>query len=161
MRVSTPPAEKQSPFSGNRMKRLLLAFCLLACACATPGSAPQDIVEALAPTGALRAAIASNDPVSPEVARQLARRLGVPLVTTTFDARYDVAFALPEAARAAQLDFTAPYLVLDGRPRVIAVPRGREQAGDFVRAFLDEMKASGVIAEAIQNNGAQARASVP
>lgn len=143
------------------MKSIVLALCLLACACAAPGSAPPDIVEALAPSGALRAAIAANDPVSGEVALQLARRLGVPLVKTTFDARYDVAFALPEAARAAQLDFTAPYLVLDGRPRVIAIARGREQAADYVRAFLEEMKASGVVAQAIEHNGARARASVP
>lgn len=143
------------------MKSFLLAFFLLASACAAPGSAPPDIVEALAPTGALRAALASNDPVSAEVARQLARRLGVPLVATTFDARYDVAFALPEAARAAQLDFTEPYLVLDGRPRVIAIARGREQAGDYVRGFVEEMKATGGIAHAIERNGAQSRASVP
>ena len=143
------------------MKKLFLALCLLVSACAAPGSAPPDIVQALASSGALRAAVAPNDPVSHEVATQLARRLGVPLVLTTFDARYDVAFALPEAARAAQLDFTAPYLVLDGRPRVIAIARGREQAGDYVRNFLDEMKATGVIAQAIEHNGAQARASVP
>ena len=143
------------------MRKLLLAFCVLIPACAAPGSAPPDIVQALAPTGALRAAVARNDPVSPEVARQLARRLGVPLVPTTFDARYDVAFALPEAARAGQLDFTAPYLVLDGQPRVIAIPRGREQAGDYLRAFLEEMKSTGVIAEAIERNDARARASVP
>ena len=143
------------------MRKLLLAVCILLSACAAPGSAPPEVVQALAPSGALRAAIARNDPVSSEVARQLARRLGVPLVETTFDARYDVAFALPEAARAGQLDFTAPYLILDGRPRVIAIARGREQAGDYLRAFLDEIKSAGVIAEAIERNGAQARASVP
>ena len=143
------------------MRKLLLACCFLLSACAAPGSAPPDVVQALAPTGALRAAIASNDPVSAEVARQLARRLGVPLVKTTFDARYDVAFALPEAARAAQLDFTEPYVVLDGRPRVIAIARGREQAGDYVRGFLAEIKDSGVVAQAIERNGVQARATLP
>ena len=143
------------------MKPVLLALCLLAASCAGPGSAPPEIVEQLAPTGHLRAAIASSDPVSRDVARELAHRLGVPLAETTFDAPFDVSFALAEAARAGQLDFTAPYMILDGRPRVIAIPRGREQAGEYLRDFLDELKATGFVASAIERHGAKARASVP
>jgi hypothetical protein len=143
------------------MKALLLVLCLLLGACAGADIAPQDVVSQLAPTGRLRAAMARDDPIAPELARSLARRLGVPLATTSFDASYDVAFALPEAARAGQLDFTSPYVVLDGRPRVIALPRGRPQAGDYLRDFVDELRDSGAIAEAIERRGARKRASVP
>jgi ABC-type amino acid transport substrate-binding protein len=143
--------------------RTLLAVLLMlaAASCVTPGTAPGDVVSELAPNGSLRAAIAANDPVSIDVARELAKRLGVPLLETTFDAPFDIAFALPEAARARQLDFTEPYLVLDGRPRVIAVARGRPEAGDYLRDFVDELQASGFIATAIDRHGAKARASAP
>ncbi len=134
---------------------------LLIAGCAAIGAAPPGIVKELAPTGQLRAALAANDPVGREVATQLARRLEVRLQTTTFDAPFDVAFVLPEAARAAQLDFTAPYIILDGRPRVIAVARGRPDAGEYLRGFLDELKDSGVLAQAIEDNGLKGRASVP
>jgi hypothetical protein len=140
---------------------LFLALCLLAAGCADVPLAPHGVASQLAPGGRLRAALASGDPVSEDVARNLARRLGVRLQTTTFGAPFDVAFMLPEAARAAQLDFTAPYVILDGRPRVIALPRGRPAAGDYLRDFLDELKATGFVAEAIERRGVSARASVP
>lgn len=139
---------------------LLLAAVLIA-GCASIGAAPPEIVKELAPTGRLRAALADNDPVGREVARQLARRLKVRLQTTTFDAPFDIALVLPEEARGAQLDFTAPYVILDGRPRVIAVARGRPEAGDYLRNFLDELKDSGVLAQAIEANSVKDRASVP
>lgn len=143
------------------MKHWLIALCLLVAGCADVALAPPQVASQLAPNGRLRAALASNDPVSPDVARNLARRLRVRLETTTFSAPFDVAFMLPEAARAAQLDFTAPYIVLDGRPRVIALPRGRPAAGDYLRDFLDELKGSGFVAEAIDRHGLKARASAP
>jgi hypothetical protein len=143
------------------MRILVLALCLLLAACAGADIAPQDVVSQLAPTGRLRAAMARDDPIAPDLARSLARRLGVPLATTSFGASFDVAFALPQAARAAQLDFTSPYVVLDGRPRVIALPRGRQQAGDYLRDFVDELRDSGAIAEAIERRRAGQRASVP
>lgn len=142
-------------------RALALLLMLAAASCVTPGTAPRDVVSELAPNGSLRAAIAANDPVSLDVARELAKRLGVPLLETTFDAPFDIAFALPEAARARQLDFTAPYLVLDERPRVIAVARGRPKAGDYLRDFVEELRASGFVATAIDRHGAKARASAP
>jgi hypothetical protein len=141
------------------MKRLLVVLCLAAAACAD--LPPSQAAKELAPGGRLRAALAANDPVSADVARNLARRLGVRLDATTFGAPFDVAFMLPEAARAAQLDFTAPYIVLDGRPRVIALARGRPAAGDYLRDFLEELEASRFVAEAIERRGVQARASAP
>ena len=143
------------------MRSFLVVLCLAVGSCAGVELAPQDVVSQLAPNGRLRAAMAKDDPVAAEVARTLARRLGVPLAITSFDAAFDVAFALPEAARAAQLDFTSPYVMLDGRPRVIALPRGREQAGEYLRDFVDELRDSGFIASAIERREVQKRARLP
>lgn len=143
------------------MKRLALLLCVLAAACVTADRPPAEAVNELVPTGRLRAALAREDTISRDVARELARRLRVRLEATTFDAPFDVAFVVPEAARAAQLDFTAPYIILDGRPQVIALARGRPEAGDYLRDFLDELKASGFVAAAIERNGAKGRASAP
>ena len=136
-------------------------LCLVAGSCAGVDLAPQDVTSQLAPTGRLRAALAANDPVASDVARLLARRLGVPLQATTFDAPFDVSFALAEAARASQLDFTSPYVVLDDRPRVIAIPRGRPAAGAYLRDFVDELRDSGFIASAIERRDARSRARAP
>src|SRR5262252_1189933 len=99
----------------------------------------SDVVAELAPTGRLRAAInfgnsvlAQEDPaggpprgVSAELARELARRLGVGIDYVTFDAAgkvfealkarlWDVAFLAIDPVRAAGIDFTAPYVVIEG-----------------------------------------------
>ena len=100
---------------------------------------PRNAVTDLAPTGRLRAAInfgnsvlaqkdpASGEPrgVSPALARELARRLAVPVEFVAFDAAgkvfdalrtgaWDVAFLAIDPARAAGIDFTAPYVVIEG-----------------------------------------------
>lgn len=149
------------------MRRLRSSFWLPAAlivvlsGCVTPDQPPAEAVRQLAPTGRLRAALAKDDPVSREVASELARRMKVRLETTSFDFPFDIAFVAPEAARAAQLDFTAPYVILDGHPQVIAIARGRPEAGEYLRDFLDELKASGFVAAAIQRDGAQGRAAAP
>jgi polar amino acid transport system substrate-binding protein len=104
-----------------------------------------DLVKELAPTGRLRAAInfgnsvlAQPDPaggpprgVSGELARELARRLGVGVDYVTFDAAgkvfealkenlWDVAFLAIDPVRAAGIAFTAPYVVIEG---VYLVPK--------------------------------------
>jgi polar amino acid transport system substrate-binding protein len=104
-----------------------------------------DLVRELAPTGRLRAAInfgnsvlAQPDPaggpprgVSGELARELARRLGVGIDYVTFDAAgkvfealegglWDVAFLAIDPVRAAGIAFTAPYVVIEG---VYLVPK--------------------------------------
>jgi polar amino acid transport system substrate-binding protein len=104
-----------------------------------------DLVRELAPTGRLRAAInfgnsvlAQPDPaggpprgVSGELARELARRLGVGIEYVTFDAAgkvfealkqglWDVAFLAVDPVRAAGIAFTAPYVVIEG---VYLVPK--------------------------------------
>jgi polar amino acid transport system substrate-binding protein len=98
-----------------------------------------DLVAELAPKGRLRAAInfgnsvlAQQDPaggpprgVSAELARELARRLGVGIDYVTFDAAgkvfealkaelWDIAFLAIDPVRAAGIAFTAPYVVIEG-----------------------------------------------
>ena len=97
------------------------------------------MVQILAPRGHLRAAInfgnpvlAQNDPqtdaargVSVDLARELGRRLGVPVDLVTFDAAgkvfdalkadaWDVAFLAIDPVRANEITFTAPYVVIEG-----------------------------------------------
>ena len=148
--------------------RPILARCMLAAlaallvaGCVTADVPPAEAAKELTPVGRLRAALSPDDPVSRDVARELAHRLHVRLEATTFDAPFDVAFVVPEAARAAQLDFTEPYIILDGRPQVIALARGRPEAGEYLRSFVDELQASGFVAAAIERRGARARASAP
>src|SRR6266849_9720972 len=108
------------------------------------GISPNLVTE-LAPTGRLRAAInfgnsvlAQQDPaggpprgMSAELARELARRLGVSIDYVTFDAAgkvfealkaglWNIAFLAIDPVRAAGIDFTAPYVVIEG---VYLVPK--------------------------------------
>ncbi|MBS0448732.1 MAG: ABC transporter substrate-binding protein [Proteobacteria bacterium] len=95
--------------------------------------------QAFAPGGTLRAAINLGNPVlaqpgpdggrprgvSVDLAVELARRLELPLETVTFDAagkvfeaapagRWDIAFLAIDPVRAAEIDYTAPYVVIEG-----------------------------------------------
>lgn len=96
-----------------------------------------EIVKDLAPTGTLRASInlgnivlAQGTPespsgVTPELARELAKRLGVPSQLTCFDGagkafeslkagQVDIVFLAIEPVRAAEIEFTAPYVIIEG-----------------------------------------------
>ena len=100
-----------------------------------PAAARSDI----APSGKLRAAInfgnpilAVKDPVTGEprgvsvdLSRELARRLGVPVELVTYDAAgkvveglkagaWDVAYVAIDPARAVDISYTAPYVVIEG-----------------------------------------------
>ena len=102
-------------------------------------NAPRDVVTALAPTGKLRVAInfgntvlaqkdpASGEPrgVSGDLARELAKRLGVPIEFTTFDAAgkvtdaiksgaLDIVFLAIDPVRGADIDFSGPYVIIEG-----------------------------------------------
>jgi polar amino acid transport system substrate-binding protein len=104
---------------------------------------PPDVVKEFAPTGKLRAAINLGNPVlaqgtreaprgvTVDLARELARRLGVTLELVPFDAAgkvfealkagaWDVAFLAIEPVRAAEIAFTAPYVLIEG---VYLVPK--------------------------------------
>ena len=128
----------RSLVKAGRAAVLLLAGALLS-SCATVPTAPPGARSELAPTGKLRAAInfgnpvlAQKDPatgeprgVSVDLTRELGRRLGVPVELVTFDAAgkvfdalktgaWDVAFLAIDPARAAEIAFTAPYVVIEG-----------------------------------------------
>jgi polar amino acid transport system substrate-binding protein len=100
---------------------------------------PADAVKEFAPTGKLRAAInlgngvlvqkdkASGElrGVTIELARELAKRAGAPLEFVQFEAAgkvfealkagaWDIAFLAVEPVRAAEIDFTAPYVLIEG-----------------------------------------------
>ena len=100
---------------------------------------PSQTVEQLAPTSRLRATInfgnpvlAQRDPttgeprgVSVDLARELGQRLGVPVDLVTFEAAgkafaalqsgaCDVGFLAIDPARAADLAFTSPYVLIEG-----------------------------------------------
>jgi polar amino acid transport system substrate-binding protein len=98
-----------------------------------------EIVKDIAPSGRLRAAInfgnpvlAQKDPVtgeprgvSADLARELAARLGVQTEFVTFDTAgkvfdalksgaWDICFLAIDPVRAAGIDFTAPYVIIEG-----------------------------------------------
>ncbi len=102
------------------------------------GAAPPDVLTDLAPTGKLRAAInfgngvlAQKGPagepkgITPDLATALAKRLGVQVEFVPYDAAgkvfegakagaWDVGFIAIEPVRAADIQFTAPYVIIDG-----------------------------------------------
>src|SRR5260221_504902 len=118
----------------------LLVSLLFSYMCvAMADNVPHNVVTELAPNGKLRAAInfgnivlaqkdpASGEPrgVSAELAREVAKRLGVPIEFIPFDAAgkvfdalqkgaWDIAFLAIDPVRAAGIDFTAPYVVIEG-----------------------------------------------
>ena len=121
------------------MTRLAFLVMLLASGCVTADVVPYDVVRELAPTGKLRAAInfgngvlAQKDPqtgeargVSVDLAREVARRAGIPLEIVPYDAagkvsadatsnRWDIAFVARDPDRAKDIDFTAPYVIIEG-----------------------------------------------
>jgi len=252
------------------MLKLIAAAAGLALAiCAAARAAPPDATTDLASTGRLRAAInfgnpvlAQKDPdtdapggVSVDLARELGRQLGVPVELVPFDEagavfdalghdEWDVAFLAVDPARAASIDFTEPYVLIEGTylvpvaapilqatevdrdgvrvgvvagsaydlfltrtllharivraadsaeatdllrhhdvdalagirqvldayvhthpetrvvsgefmriPQAVGTPKGREAGARYLRGFIDEMKASGFIAEALGMSG--------
>jgi polar amino acid transport system substrate-binding protein len=114
---------------------LLLAATLVAAAQPAPSA---DTIKDLAPTGQLRAAInfgnsvlaqkaADGTPagISADLSRELAKRLNVPVEFVSFEAAgkvfeaaaqgaWDVGFVAIEPARAAAIEFTAPYVIIEG-----------------------------------------------
>jgi len=126
------------------MRRHLLACAavVLASCAAVPASTPSvspALRAEFAPSGTLRVGvnfgnpvIAQKDPaggaprgVGPSLARELARRLGVPVTYVTYDAAgkmadavrqgaWDIAFLAVDPRRATEMDFSAPYVQIEG-----------------------------------------------
>jgi polar amino acid transport system substrate-binding protein len=119
-------------------RRTVLAALAAAAAGSATAQAPADIARELAPTGRLRAAINLGNPVlagrgpdgqpagiSVDLARELARRLTLPLDLLPFDAAgkvtdaaarnvWDIAFLAVDPRRAEEISFTPPYVVIEG-----------------------------------------------
>src|SRR6266850_482603 len=132
--------ERESLLGGRHgkealMKRAWLIAVLFLIGCVTPDVVPTETVRDIAPTGTLRAAInfgnsvlAQKEPlggVSVDLARELARRLAVPLELVSYDAAgkvtadatrgaWDIAFVARDPDRAKDIEFTAPYVIIEG-----------------------------------------------
>jgi len=143
-----------------------MAGCLAAylAACSTMPMAPAAAVSDLAPTGKLRAAInfgnpvlAAKDPstgeargVSVDLARELGRRLGVPLEIVPYTAAgkvvegltsgaWDVAYLAIDPARAVDIRYSAPYVVIEGAylvPDASTIRRNEDVDRDGVRVAV-------------------------
>ncbi len=97
----------------------------------------SEIRRELAPSGTLRVAINYGNPVlaqkdaesgeprgvSADIAKEVAARLGLPIEFVTFDAagkvfaaigQWDMAFLAIDPARAKEIDFTPPYVIIEG-----------------------------------------------
>jgi len=141
----------------------LAAFCFFAACASSPPAPPASTATAhadLVPTGKLRAGInlgngviATRDPatgnprgIAVNIARELGRRLDVPVEYVVFEqarnavdamqaGAIDVVFVAIEPVRAAVIDFTAPYAEIAG---TYAVPPGSK-----IRT-MDEIDRTGV-----------------
>ena len=254
----------------DRIASGLLAVTITAAGVAAQSVDPATKAE-LAPTGTLRAGINYNNPllarrdaatgelsgIAVDLSRELGRRIGAPVQLIPYDAAgrlsgavktgaWDIAYLAVDPARAAEIDFTAPYIELEGTyltpagsplqriedvdregvriavtaksaydlflsrdlkhaqlvraattpesidmmmaqkldavagvkaalvtsarqipgsrvlnghfmtiPQAAGIPRGRPAAARFVRQFIEEMKASGFVAEALTRHGLQ------
>jgi len=99
----------------------------------------SEVLKDLAPTGKLRAAINLGNAVlaqpdagtgkpkgiTPDLAMELGRRLGVPVELVVYqaagkvfdavkDGAWDVSFVAIEPVRAAEIEFSAPYVIIEG-----------------------------------------------
>src|ERR1700727_1021908 len=113
-------------------------------AIAQPASrVPPEVIKDLAPTGTLRAAINAGNVVlvqkdasgvhgvTVDLANELARRLGMPIALTVYDAagkvtdavkngEWDIAFLAIEPVRGGVIGFHAPYVIIEGTYMVAA-----------------------------------------
>jgi polar amino acid transport system substrate-binding protein len=124
------------------MNTLILAASMLLAATVSTfaqSAVSPDVLKDLAPTGKLRAAInlgnavlaqpdaATGQPkgITPDLAKELGRRLGVPVELVVYqaagkvfdavkDGAWDVSFVAIEPVRAAEIEFSAPYVIIEG-----------------------------------------------
>lgn len=122
----------------SRLVCSLLFVIAGACVAFAQGAIAPEVLKELAPTGKLRAAInlgnavlaqkgADGAPkgVTVDLSRELARRVGVPVELVTFEAAgkvfeaikaggVDLAFIAIEPLRAAEIEFSPPYVLIEG-----------------------------------------------
>jgi polar amino acid transport system substrate-binding protein len=133
------------------MIRIILAAAFALAAQAAAAQVPPDALKELAPTGKLRVAInygnqvlAQKGPdgpqgVSADLSRELVKRLGVPFEYVIFTSagkafeaakenKVDVLFVAIEPVRAAEVEFTPPYVLIEGAYLVLKDSPAREPA---------------------------------
>ena len=148
---------------------LTMAAAVLLCGCSgmtsPPGTLPSQAARAeLAPSGTLRAAINFGNPilatrdgttgeargVSVDLARELGKRLGIPVELVTYTAAgkvvegiksgaWDIGFFAIDPVRGADTDFTAAYVVIEGAylvPQGSAFVRNEDVDRDGVRVVV-------------------------
>ena len=118
---------------------IIICLALLTSSCATRPMPKPDAIAELAPTGKVRAAINFGNPilatrepttgeargVSVDLARELARRLSVPVELVTFTAagkvvdalksgEVDVGFVAIDPARAVDISYSKAYVIIEG-----------------------------------------------
>lgn len=123
----------------RRIRRLSYAAALLLlAACATPPDLRPQAAAELGTSGKLRAAINFGNPVlasrdasgqprglSVDLAREAAQRLGLPIELVVFDSagnvveavkagRVDLAFVAIDPVRGADMEYTPPYVIIEG-----------------------------------------------
>ncbi|APV50917.1 hypothetical protein BWI17_15195 [Betaproteobacteria bacterium GR16-43] len=146
------------------MRLATLAFlAVLLASCAAPtSSVPPAVRSELAPTGKLRVGVvgSTSKGVGVDIGRELGQRLGVPVEFVRYESasalwvgvtkgEWDVASLGIDAQRANEMNFTAAYLYLGDVPVALAVPRGRTAAYPYTYEFVEDLKSSGFVGEAI------------
>jgi polar amino acid transport system substrate-binding protein len=132
-----------------------------------------DLLNEIAPTGTLRAAINHGNPVlakrgpdggrpqgvSVDLAAEVARRLGLPLAFVEFDGAaqvadcagagvWDIAFLAVDPKRAEQVAFTPPYVVIEGS-YLVRDDALQQRIDDFDRPGLRIAAAKGAAYELV------------
>lgn len=132
-----PPVSGQGTLSRRRLLAAAAGLPVFATGCASTAPPAAALAE-LAPTGRLRAAINFGNPilatraadgtprgVSVDLAREAGRQLGLPVDLVTFPAAglvvdavkqrsVDLAFVAIDPVRGADMDYTAPYVIIEG-----------------------------------------------
>jgi len=169
------------------MIRVAAALCAIAlvAGCAQRARPPVEptsrVAHQLAPTGMLRVAVLTSNPIigtrhpktgelsgtTVTLARELAQRADVQARMIEFTAipvlmaqanagLWDVAVIAIDPARRSVVDFAPAHLEADGSSGTrfaFALPRNRPEAAKFVADFVEEMKRSGEVQRAIDAAG--------
>ena len=132
------PNKEESSLIDSSRRRLAATGVLLLAGCAGAPDRRAGAAAELSPTGRLRAAINFGNPilasrgaqgepqgVSVDLAREAARRLGLAIELLTFASagtvveavkarQVDLAFVAIDPVRAADMEYTAPYVIIEG-----------------------------------------------
>lgn len=157
-------ARNMNHIAGISLLAAVLSACTIAPSSPVPSGVPASLATAVAPTGTLRAAINFGNPilavkdaatgaprgVSVDLARELGRRLGVPVELVLYPAagkvvdglkagEWDVGFVAIDPVRAADMDYTAPYLIIEGAylvPQSSPIKQNADVDRDGVRVVV-------------------------